>query len=118
MATVATGARLEMSSPMACGSDSGRTFVSRNAKVGPTTQPHGGQHHQDCEHGLRVIVRVPSTQSELGAFRSCRTHSAGCAGLFGEYACANGCEDNRPQGPHDDHNHYTRVSVRNRKSSR
>ena len=36
----ATGARLKTSSPRACGSASGRTFVSRTAKAGPTTQPH------------------------------------------------------------------------------
>jgi hypothetical protein len=36
----ATGARLKMSSPTACGSASGRTFVSSKAKAGPTTQPH------------------------------------------------------------------------------
>ncbi len=36
----ATGARLKTSSPTACGSASGRTFVSKSAMAGPTTQPH------------------------------------------------------------------------------
>ena len=36
----AIGARLKMSNPMACGSASGRTLVSRYAKAGPATQPH------------------------------------------------------------------------------
>ena len=49
---------------------------------------------------------------------SYRHFHGGVVGLFGEYFGCNGREHNRPQSPHDDHDHDARVRVRNGKSRR
>ena len=80
------------------------------------------RHDQVVGERLAGVFGPPVQDREITAGQAGDVHAAppcnDLAGLLGEYFGSNGCEDNRPQSPHDGHHHDARVRVRNGKSRR